>query len=67
MALAAACAVLFGTTACRNKDGSGYIFKYDISYNPVTLDPQLANDKNSELIIGNVFIDFINIFCSGNS
>ncbi|MGN1423607.1 MAG: peptide ABC transporter substrate-binding protein [Oscillospiraceae bacterium] len=66
MALAAACAVMLTTTACRNKDGSGYVFKYDISYNPVTLDPQLANDKNSELIIGNVFMGLLTLQPDGS-
>ncbi|MBS7369169.1 MAG: hypothetical protein KIG62_03345, partial [Oscillospiraceae bacterium] len=35
------------TAGCREDDGSGYIFKYDISANPQTLDPQMANDPNA--------------------
>lgn len=46
-------------TACRDDDGSGYVFKYDIAYNPTTLDPQLADDRNSELIIGNVYMGLL--------
>lgn len=61
-----ACAVIFTATACREKDGSGYVFKYDISYNPVTLDPQLADDKNSELIISNVFMGLLTLNPDGS-
>ena len=39
------------TAGCRNDDGSGYIFKYTITANPGTLDPQIANDPNAEVII----------------
>lgn len=58
--------VLLTTTACRDDDGSGYIFKYDIAYNPATLDPQLADDRNSELIIGNVFMGLLSLQPDGS-
>lgn len=43
-----------GMTGCSD-DGLDKVLKYDISDNPETLDPQQANEPNSELIIGNVF------------
>lgn len=47
------------TAGCREDDGSGYIFKYDISANPQTLDPQMANDPNAETIIRNVYMGLL--------
>lgn len=41
--------------ACGNNDGSGFIFKYNISSNPSTLDPQTAGDTSAEQIIYNSF------------
>lgn len=41
--------------ACSKDDGTGYIFKYDISSNPKTLDPQTANDSSAYEIIANMF------------
>ena len=46
--------IIFSLTGCSN-DGSDKVFKYDISDNPETLDPQQSNESNSDLIIGNVF------------
>ena len=51
LAAALLCCSLFTYTACREDDGSGGTFKYDISYNPGSLDPQTANDANSDLLI----------------
>ena len=53
MLLAAAMCFIF--TSCENDDGSGYIFKYDISGNPRTLDPQSAKDDSAILLIANIF------------
>lgn len=53
-------------TGCREDDGSGYIFKYDISANPGTLDPQIANDPNSEIVIGNVFMGLLTANADGS-
>lgn len=47
------------STGCREDDGSGYIFKYDIPSNPQTLDPQLANDASSAVIISNVYMGLL--------
>lgn len=51
IAAALLCCSLLTYTACREDDGSGGTFKYDISYNPGSLDPQTANDANSDLLI----------------
>lgn len=42
-------------TACGGDDGSNYIFKYDISGNPTTIDPQSATDDSALMVIENVF------------
>lgn len=41
--------------------GLNKIFKYDISENPSTLDPQQANDPISDMIIGNVFLGLLKV------
>lgn len=51
--------LLIVMTGCSDDDGSGYVFKYDISANPGTLDPQIANDPNAETIIRNVFMGLL--------
>jgi oligopeptide transport system substrate-binding protein len=43
------------TSACSEKDGSGYIFKYDIADNPRTLDPQTATGQTAALLISNLY------------
>lgn len=53
------CIILSAITAvsfcsCDPDDGSGYIFKYDISSNPNNLDPQLAQDSSSMLVLANI-------------
>lgn len=42
-------------TSCKEDDGKGYVFGYDISSNPGSLDPQYASDRESYLIIGCIF------------
>lgn len=59
-------AALLGLCGCRNEDGSGYIFKYTISANPGTLDPQIANDIYSELIIKNVYMGLLTANADGS-
>ncbi len=39
----------------------GRVFKYDISANPTTLDPQQANEPNSDTIIGNMFMGLLTV------
>lgn len=46
--------VIFSLAGCSN-DGLDKVFKYDISDNPETLDPQQSGEPNSDLIIGNVY------------
>lgn len=55
---AAAIAVCIGITTlsgCREEDGSGGIFKYDIAINPGSLDPQTAADAESDLLIASIY------------
>lgn len=47
--------VMCALSGCGEDDGSGYIFKTNISSNPQNLDPQLASDKASLMIIGNMY------------
>ncbi len=58
--------MLLLSSACSGDDGSGYIFKYDISSNPVTLDPQIADDPNSELVIRNIFMGLLTVNADGS-
>ena len=53
-------------TACRKDDGLGRIFKYDISANPTTLDPQQASEPNSNTIIANMFTGLVEIAQDGS-
>ncbi len=52
--------------SCREDDGSGYVFKYDITGNPGTLDPQSANDPNAETIIENVYMGLLTANADGS-
>ena len=49
------CIGCLAMTSCKEDDGKGYVFGYDISSNPGSLDPQYASDKESYLIIGCIF------------
>ena len=40
--------------SCSEDDGSGHIFRMNIENNPSNLDPQLAEDKESMMIIANM-------------
>lgn len=51
--------------ACSKDDGTGYIFKYDISSNPRTLDPQTANDSSAYEIIANMFDGLLRVDSDG--
>ncbi len=53
-------------SGCSENDGSNGIFKYDISDNPQTLDPQSADDINSELIISNLYIGLLKTNADGS-
>ena len=43
-------------SGCSSDDGLDRVFKYDISANPETLDPQIADEPNSDVIIQNLFM-----------
>lgn len=40
--------------SCKEDDGSGYIFKMNIENNPQNLDPQMAEDSESMMVIVNM-------------
>lgn len=40
-------------TGCEEDDGSGHTFKYNLASNPQNLDPQLASDESSIMVIEN--------------
>ena len=46
--------VLTVMSSCKEDDGSGYIFKMNIENNPRNLDPQMAEDRESVMIITNM-------------
>lgn len=58
------CCIFF--TSCKEDDGKGYVFGYDISSNPGSLDPQYASDRESYLIIGSVFEGLFRIGADGS-
>ena len=61
------CLSCFFLTSCDEDDGKGYVFGYDISSNPGSLDPQYASDRESYLIIGSVFEGLFRIGSDGNA
>ncbi len=58
-AVIAACICMLSFGGCSEDDGSGRIFKYDISANPGSLDPQTASDANSDLLISNIYMGLL--------
>lgn len=46
--------VLVFFSGCKEDDGSGHTFKYNLSSNPQNLDPQLASDESSIMVIENI-------------
>ncbi len=62
----AVCMSLISFTACTEDDGSGGIFKYDISYNPGSLDPQTAADANSDLLISSIYMGLLTALPDGS-
>ncbi|MCL2086483.1 MAG: peptide ABC transporter substrate-binding protein [Oscillospiraceae bacterium] len=58
--------LLFLFIGCSESDGGDYIFKYDISSNPRTLDPQTATDENSKMVIANMFQGLLKLDERGN-
>ena len=66
MAAIFACALLASATACKKDDGSGAVFKYNISTNPQSLDPQTAADRCSDLLIGNIYLGLFALNADGS-
>ncbi len=60
------CCLLLTYTACKKDDGSGGTFKYNISYNPASLDPQTANDLNSDLLIDCMYTGLLTANADGS-
>lgn len=58
--------MLLTVSGCREDDGCDYTFKYNISSNPVTLDPQIADDRNSDIVIENVFMGLLTLNKDGS-
>lgn len=59
-------ALLLTSSGCKKDDGTGYIFKYDIVSNPLTLDPQTAVDSSSYEVITNMFEGLLKVDNEGN-
>lgn len=53
-------------SGCEEDDGKGYVFGYDISANPDTLDPQCAATTQAYLLIGNIFEGLLKTDSEGN-
>lgn len=51
--------------SCKEDDGSGHIFKMNIENNPGNLDPQLAEDKESLMIIRNMMEGLVRVLPEG--
>lgn len=60
MACAVTAAMLLSVSGCKD-DGTNAVFKYTISANPETLDPQQANELNSNTIIENVYLGLMSV------
>lgn len=62
---------LFSLSACKKENKTeGQVINYRLSNDPLTLDPQVATDYSSEIVIMNIFegltrIDENNIACEG--
>lgn len=65
------CCILFAVmllsfTACgKNKDGTGYLFRYDLSADPKNLDPQVAVDTASLIVIRNIYTGLFTVSENG--
>lgn len=57
-------AVTFASS-CGNEDGAGYLFKYSLLGSPKNLDPQLATDTSSLVVIHNMYDGLLRIAGNG--
>ncbi len=53
-------------TSCSKNEGSNYLFRYSLLEDPKNLDPQLATDTSSLVIIENMFEGLLKNTSSGN-
>lgn len=53
-------------TGCFEKDGSDGVIKYDIAYNPGSLDPQTASDDSSTLLIASLYTGLLRLEPDGS-
>lgn len=53
-------------TGCEEDDGKGFVFGYDISANPDSLDPQCAKNEQSYFVIGCIFEGLVKTDSAGN-
>lgn len=66
IAAALVCCQLLIYSGCSKDDGSGGIFKYDISYDPSSLDPQTASDACSDMIISCMYTGLLTLNPDGS-
>ena len=62
----ALCCFIISMTGCFEKDGSDGVIKYDIAYNPGSLDPQTAEDDASVLIISSLYTGLLRVEPDGS-
>ncbi len=60
------CVMTISSAGCFEKDGSDGVIKYDIAYNPGSLDPQTASDAASTLIIRSLYTGLMRILPDGS-
>lgn len=53
-------------SSCKEDDGSGYTFRVNITDNPQNLDPQMASDSSSKMIIMNTYTGLVKISENGS-
>lgn len=53
------------SSSCGNEDGAGYLFKYSLLGSPKNLDPQLATDTSSLVVIHNMYDGLLRIAENG--
>ena len=58
--------MIISMTGCFEKDGSDGVIKYDIAYNPGSLDPQTAEDAASTLIIASLYTGLLRVEPDGS-
>lgn len=57
---------MLSMTGCFEKDGSDGVIKYDIAYNPGSLDPQTASDDSSTLLIASLYTGLLRLEPDGS-